>query len=107
MSLQLLGLALYIARALIDPGSSASFIHVHERLAQHLCLQHRCKNATEEGVIGASTQTRDSVWFQVSGVEDNVEKVEVEAYVIKKFLPKTTHTSYSGCSQLYRTTYSI
>ena len=33
-----------IAKALIDPGSSASL--VHERLAQHLSLLHSGKNAT-------------------------------------------------------------
>ena len=54
-----------IARALIDPGSSASF--VHERL-----------------VAGASTRSRGSVWFHVSGIEDDTEKVEIEAYVLKK-----------------------
>ena len=71
-----------IARALIDPGSSASF--VHERLAQLLRLPRKNKNATIEGVAGASTRTRGSVWFQVSGVEDDSEKVGVEAYVLKK-----------------------
>ena len=37
-----------------------------------------------EGVAGSSTHTQGSVWFQVSGVEDNSEKVGVEAYVLKK-----------------------
>ena len=71
-----------IARALIDPGSSASF--VHERLAQLLRLPRKNKNATVEGVAGSTTRTRGSVWFQVSGVEDDSEKVGVEAYVLKK-----------------------
>ena len=44
-----------IARALIDPGSSASF--VHERLAHHLHLPRRNQNAIVEGVAGASTCT--------------------------------------------------
>ena len=39
-----------IVRALIDPGSSASF--VHERLAQHLCLPRSKKNARVESVAG-------------------------------------------------------
>ena len=56
---------------------------IHERLAQHLCLPHRNKNAIV-GVARASTHTRGSVWFQVSGIEDDVEKVRVEAYVLKK-----------------------
>ena len=42
------------------------------------------KNATVEGVAGASIHTRGSVWFQVSGVEDDTEKVGVLAYVLKK-----------------------
>ena len=71
-----------LARALIDPGSSASY--VHERLAQHLRLPRKNKNVIVEGVAGRSTRTRGSVWFQVSGVEDDSEKVGVEAYVLKK-----------------------
>ena len=71
-----------IARALIDPGSSASF--VHERLAQHLRLPRKSKNAFIQGVAGSTTRTRGSVWFQVSGVEDDSEKVGVEAFVLKK-----------------------
>ena len=72
-----------IARALIDPGSSALFVH-NKRLALHLCLPCRNNNAIVEGVAGASTHTQFSVWFQVSGVEDDAEKVGVEAYVLKK-----------------------
>ena len=68
-----------VVRALIEIGSSASF--AHEWLAQHLCLPHSNKNASVEGVAEASTPTRGSVWFQVSGVEDDEEKVGVEAYV--------------------------
>ena len=71
-----------IARALIDPGSSASF--VHKRLAQYLRIPCRNKNAIGEGVAGASTRSGDSVWFQVSGIEDDMEKFRVEAYVLKK-----------------------
>ena len=71
-----------IARALIDPGSSALF--VHKRLARHLRLPCRNKNAIVEGVAGASTRTQGSIWFQVSGVEDDAEKVGVEAYVLKQ-----------------------
>ena len=70
------------ARTLIDPGSLASF--VHETLAQHLCLPCSKKNAIVEGVAAASTRTRGSIWFQVSGIEDDAKKVEVEAYVLKK-----------------------
>ena len=71
-----------IARALIDPGSSTSF--VHERIAQLLRLPRTKKNVTVEGVGGTSTPTRGSVWFQVSGIEDGAEKIGVEAYVLKK-----------------------
>ena len=60
-----------IARALIDPGSSALF--VHKILALHLCLPRRNKNSIVEGVAGASTHTRGSVWFQVYGIEDSAE----------------------------------
>ena len=58
-----------IARALIDPGSSTSF--VHERIAQLLRLPRRKKNVMLEGVGGNSTATRGFVWFQVSGIEDD------------------------------------
>ena len=44
-----------IARALIDPGSSTSF--VHERIAQLLCLLCRKKNVMVEGVGGTTTPT--------------------------------------------------
>ena len=73
-----------IARALVDPGSSASY--VQERLAQHLRLPCKNKNiyVMFQGVAGSCTRTRDSVWFQVSGVEDYSEKVGIEAYVLKK-----------------------
>ena len=71
-----------IARALIDPGSSTSF--VHERITQLLRLPRTKKNVLVEGVGGTSTPTRGSVWFQVSGVEDGAEKIGVEAYVLKK-----------------------
>ena len=71
-----------IARTLIDSGYSASF--VHERLAQHLRLPCSNKNAIVEGVAGASTRTQGAIWFHVSGIEDAVEKVGVEAYVLKK-----------------------
>ena len=71
-----------IARALIDPGSSTSF--VHERIAQHLCLPRTNKNVMVEGVRGTTTPTRGSVWFQVSGIEDDAENIGVEAYVLKK-----------------------
>ena len=63
-----------IVRALIDPGSSASF--VHERIAQHLRLSHRNKNARVVGVAGTTTPTRGSVWFQVSCVKDDAEKIK-------------------------------
>ena len=81
-----------IARALIDPGYSASFSH--ERLAQHLYvhLLHSNKKARVEEVAGTNTPTRGSVWFQVSRVKDDVEKVGVEAYVLKKI------TKDLGCS---------
>ena len=73
-----------IARALIDSGSSAAF--VHEKLAQHLHvrLPHSNKNARVEGGAGTSTPTQGSIWFEVSGIEDDTEKVVVEAYVLKK-----------------------
>ena len=74
-----------IARALIDPGSSTSF--VHERIMLNFCVcctRVRRKNVLVEGVGGTSTPTRGSVWFQVSGIEDDAEKIGVEAYVLKK-----------------------
>ena len=37
-----------------------------------------------EGVGGTTTPTRGSIWFQVSGIEDDAEKIGVEAYVLKK-----------------------
>ena len=63
-----------IWRALIDPGSSASF--VHKPLAEHPHLLCRNKNASVEGVAATSTPTctRCSVWFQVSGVKDDAKK---------------------------------
>ena len=42
------------------------------------------KNARVEGVAGTSKPIQRSVWFQVSGVEDDVEIVGVEAYMLKK-----------------------
>ena len=71
-----------IARPLIDPGSSTCF--VHERIAQHLRLPHSKKNVMVEGVGETTTPTRASVWFQVSGVEDDAEKIGVEAYILNK-----------------------
>ena len=68
-----------IVRALIDPGTSASFIH--ERVTQHIHvrLPRSKKNERVEGVAGASTRTQGSVWSQVSGIEDNSGKFVVEA----------------------------
>ena len=71
-----------IARALIDPGSSSSF--VHERIAQHLLLPRSYKKARMEGVAGTTMPTPGSVWFQESGVEDDADKIRVDAYVLKK-----------------------
>ena len=71
-----------MARALIDPGSSCSFIH--ERLAQHLRLKRNKKNIGVQGIGGTSTRTKGSVWFQVSGTDDDSEKFGVEAYVLNK-----------------------
>ena len=71
-----------IARALIEPGSSTSFVHA--RIAQLLRLPRSKKNVMVEGVGGTSTPTRGSVWFQVSGIEDGAEKIGVEAYVLMK-----------------------
>ena len=44
-----------IARALINPGSSVSYLH--EGLVQHLCLPHKKKKLIVEGVAGSSTCT--------------------------------------------------
>ena len=71
-----------IARALIDPGSSASF--VHEQIVPHICLPRSNKNARVEGVAGTITATRGSVWFKVSGVEDKADKIIVEAFSAKE-----------------------
>ena len=53
-----------IARALIDPGFQL-LLFMSELLNIYVCH-------TEE------------VWFQVSGIEDDAEKIGVEAYVLKK-----------------------
>ena len=65
---------------LIDPRFSTPFIH--ERLAQHLCQPRSNKNARVKRVSGTSMPTRQSVWYQVSGVEVDAEKIRVEAYVL-------------------------
>ena len=70
-----------IARALIDPGSSALF--VHERIAQHLRLSHSSKNVSVEGVAGTSMCTPGSAWFQVSAVEDVAVKIGVVSYILE------------------------
>ena len=71
-------------RALIDSASLSSFIH--ECLAQHPCLPHSSKIARVEGIGETSTPTLGSVWFQVSGVKDNGEKIRGEAFVLKKVM---------------------
>ena len=70
-----------IARALIDPGSSASY--VTERLAQLLRMPRTRRNALVDGIADSTTRTRGSVHFQVSGMNDDSEKVRVQAYVLK------------------------
>ena len=57
---------------------------MHERIAKHLRLSRSKTNTMVEGVGGTTTPTRGSVWFQVSGVEEDAEKIGVEAYVHKK-----------------------
>ena len=42
------------------------------------------KKVIVEGVAGSSTHTQDSAWFEVFGIEDDLEKAGVEAYVLKK-----------------------
>ena len=54
-------------------------------------VQGSKKNARVEGVVGVSKGTRGSVWFQVSGIEDNSGKFGVEAYVLKKIRPHKPH----------------
>ena len=72
-----------IDRALIDPWSSASF--VHKQLVQHLCLAHKSKSINVEGIQGSSASTQGSVWFEVSGVKDDSNKLRVyRTYVLKK-----------------------
>ena len=71
-----------IARALINPGSSTSFMH--KQIAQLLRLPCRKKNVMVEGVGGITMPTRGSIWFHVSGVEDDANKIRVEAYMLKK-----------------------
>ena len=82
-----------IVRALIDPRSSTSL--VHGRIAQHLHLSRSKKNLMVERVVskknlmvervgGTSMPTRGSIWFQVSGLEDDAEEIGVEAYMLKK-----------------------
>ena len=71
-----------IARTLFDPECSAWF--VHEQIAQHVCLPRRKHYVLVEGVGETTTPTPGSIWFQVSGVEDDAERIRVEAYVLKK-----------------------
>ena len=71
-----------IIRALIDPESSGSFFH--ERITQYLRLPCRNKNARVEGVAGTTTPTRGSAWYQVCGIENDVEETGVEAYMLRK-----------------------
>ena len=42
------------------------------------------ENASAEGVAGTTTHAQGSVWFQVSGVENDADKSGVEAVVLKK-----------------------
>ena len=51
---------------------------------QHLSLPRSKKNASDEVVAGAITRTRGFVWFNVSDVEDDLQKVGVEAYIRAK-----------------------
>ena len=37
-----------------------------------------------EGVAGTSKPTQSSVWFQVSGIEEDTKQIGVEEYVLKK-----------------------
>ena len=53
-----------------------------------------------EGVGGITTPTRWSVWFQVSGIEDDAEKIGVEACVLKKVTKGSTSASYPTCPQM-------
>ena len=71
-----------IARVLIDPMSSSSF--VHGRLAEDLRLPRSNKNVKVEGIGETSMATRGSIWLQVSGVEEDGEKIGVAVFVLKK-----------------------
>ena len=37
-----------------------------------------------EGVAGTNMPAQGSVWFQVSGIVDDAEKIIIEAFVLKK-----------------------
>ena len=78
-----------IARTLIDPNSSAWF--VHEQLVQHLLLPRQNKECNNWRSCWASTSTGGSVWFRVSGIEDDAEKVVVEAYMLRKITKDLLH----------------
>ena len=70
-----------IARALINLASSCSFSH--ERLAQHLRLPCGSKSARVEDNGETTMHTQVSIWLQVSGVEDDGEKIGVKPSVLK------------------------
>ena len=78
-----------IARALFDSGSSTSF--VHERIEEHLRLPYNKKNVMVEGVGGTRKPTWGSIWFQVSGVEDNAEKIRAVFFVMAGGLDLEAH----------------
>ena len=71
-----------IAEALIDPASSASF--VHEQITQHLRLPCSNKNVSVEGVAGTSMCAQGSSWFQVFEVEDDAVKIGVDSCILEK-----------------------
>ena len=72
-----------IARALIDPGSSTSF--VHERIAQLLRLPRSKKNVMVEGVGGTTTPTHEDPYGSRSlALRTMQRRIGVEAYVLKK-----------------------
>ena len=71
-------------RALLDSASSPSFIS--ERLAQHLHLRRRSRQAQITGIGGLTHQSlgQSVVHFSLAPVSSTGEKLEVEAIVLPK-----------------------
>ena len=71
------------ARAILDSGSSASFIS--ERLAQSLCLSRCNQNTRISGVAGfVRNSTQSTTTFQVSSLHSPAKKFTVSAVIVPR-----------------------